>query len=164
MAWLDVRTKYEPSAMKHAVASIYGHPDQVMEKYYFQKLQQIVAAGADIQREYLNSRPNYTKTGQKRKAAGGNGPGRIDTGTMKDGIKWSSQKTAKGRYDFKFGWINGTPGYSIFQEYGTANGIQGMGSLAYALEFVRKEIKYLNNGGKGTTTRSAAKPNFDGGE
>lgn len=148
--WFDIRVKTEPAKMKYVSNQILGYPEQAFQKYYFQALQRITAEGADIMRNYLNTRPNWTDTGQKRKARGGNGPGRVDTGTMRDSIKWSGKKDAKGRYVFKFGWIDGQPGYSIFQEYGTKNGVEGMHSMEYATEFVRSMIKDLAQNGKGT--------------
>ena len=149
--WFQIRTKTEPAKMKYMSAKINGFPDEAAEKYYFQKLQQITAAGADIMRNYIEyDRANFTETGKKRAARGGNGPGRKDSGDMIKGIVWSGKKDGKGKYRFAFGWLNGTPGYSIFQEYGVEGGVKGMNSLQYAREFVRKEIRYLASNGKGT--------------
>jgi hypothetical protein len=150
-SWFEVRTAFEPSAMKYAQQKIYGHPEKVFTTYYFQELQSLTAAAADVQRNYINTKPNSTPTGVARVAAGGNGPGRVDTGEMRDAIKWSARKVSPKRYEFKFGWINGVPGYSIFQEYGTSHGIKGMHSIQYAREFALAEIKFMKSGGRGTT-------------
>lgn len=129
--WLPIRIKTEPAKMKHVQNRIAGYPEEVMTKRYFQLLQRTTAAAADVMREYIATHDFGDK----------NGPGRVDSGKMRDSVKWEGRKDAKGVYRFRFGWINGTPGYSIFQEYGTKNGVVGMDALGYAAEFFRKELR-----------------------
>lgn len=149
--WLPIRIKTEPAKMKHVQARIEGFPEQAVEKFLFQRLQSITAMGADVMRNYIKyERRLVTKTGLARVAKGGKYATRVDSERMVDSVKWEGRKVGN-KYKFRFGWIDGEPGYSIFQEHGTSNGVVGMESLAYAMEFVRRELHLLE------TTRSAYK-------
>lgn len=79
-----------------------------------------------------------TPTGIRR----GSPRGRYDTGAMYDAFigTLGGGTTAGGKYKFRFelGWLNGQPGYTLFQEYGTAGGVKGM----EALERGREELQW----------------------
>ena len=62
---------------------------------------------------------------------------------MVNSIKWSGKKVAPHKYEFTVGWLDGTPGYSVFQEYGTKNGVAAMNSLQYTADFMRLELKHM---------------------
>lgn len=81
-----------------------------------------------------------TKTGAARVAAGGNGPGRIDTGKMIDAVSYIARKNAR-RVSLRFGWLYGRPGYAFFQEYGTSNGVPAMHALTNARVHADIKIK-----------------------
>jgi hypothetical protein len=155
--WLPIRVKTEPAKLRHVQNRIIGFPEEVMEKFYFQKLQSAVASAADVMRNYIEYSPDVvTPTGQARAALGGNGPGRKDTGRMIAGVKWRGGKVGKAKYEFALGWLNGEPGYSIFQEHGTKNGVQAMNSLQYASDFLRRELHLLGTNPQGYRVNNAA--------
>jgi len=144
--WISIRVKTEPAKMKHVKGRIEGFPQQAIGKYFFQQLQSMTASGADVMKNFIGPQGHpsvRTNTGHERKARGGNGPGRVDTGLMRDSIKWTGRKLGNGNYRFEFGWLNGTPGYAIFQEQGTKNGVRAMNSIGYATEFMRNELRML---------------------
>jgi len=147
--WIDIRIKTEPANMKHVKARILGYPEEVLEKYYFQFLQYVAAAGADIGRQYIGSAAVNTPTG-----LGEGRQGRVKSGDMQKNFKWSARKDGK-RYVVDIGWINGTPGYSIFQEHGTKNGIVGMNAVGYVTDWIRSELKFYEGFRKGTRVRNA---------
>lgn len=153
--WLPIRVKTEQSKMNRVVDRIEGFPEEVMTKYFFQFLQGIAASGADVMRNYIEyNSHNYTPTGQRRADAGGPGPGRRKSGDMIAGIKWSGKKVAPAKYEFLVGWLDGTPGYSVFQEYGTKSGVTAMNSLQYTADFMRREMKLLGHNPAGAKVSS----------
>jgi hypothetical protein len=148
--WIDIRLKTEPANMKYVKGRILGYPEEVLEKYYFQFLQYVAATGADVGRQYIGSAAVSTRTGQ-----GEGRQGRVDSGTMQKNFKWSARKDGK-KYIVDIGWINGTPGYSIFQEQGTKGGIVGMNAIGYVQEWVRSELKFYEGFRKGTKVRNSS--------
>lgn len=151
--WFDIRIKADPRITgKYLANTIRGYPQKVFSKYYFQEIQSVLYAAVTIGRVYINQPVNATPTGTARKAAGGNGPGRVDSGLMQKAFTTDGgRRTSANRYDFKIGWITGEPGYSIFQEYGTKNGVKAMHTMLYVREFILDEMKLRASGGKGTT-------------
>lgn len=155
--WLPIRIKTEQAKMKHVVGTIEGFPKEVTQKYYFQALQSIAASAADIMRNYIRYSPVIaTKTGK------GDTPprakGRNKTGNMADHVKWRLVESERGkRYKFNVGWIDGEPGYAIFQEQGTKNGVVGMNAIGYATDFVKQELKLLETNPSGYKVKSADK-------
>jgi hypothetical protein len=142
--WFEIRVKTEPSAMKNVVSRIEGFQKEAADKYFFQMLQSISAAAADVGRQYIASAKVSTPTGE---AAGRKG--RIKSGDMQAGFKNDGgHKTGDGKYEFHFGWNDGTPGYSIFQELGTKNGITAMHALQYARQFAAAELKLRSKNAK----------------
>lgn len=60
----------------------------------------------------------HTSTGYDRVASGGNGPGRIDSGDMRDAIDSETFKTSDGARGH-FGWIDDVLDYYVYQELGS---------------------------------------------
>lgn len=140
--------------MRFVQARLAGFPEEVVMPRYFQFLQREVANAAEIMRSYIEGH-NF---GDK------NGPGRVKTGKMRDSVKWEGRKDGKGIYRFRLGWLDGTPGYAIFQEQGTRNGVIAMNALGYTMDFLRTEIRLLGVSSKGFRATKASKfnPEKDG--
>jgi len=156
--WIPIRIRTESANMNKVVARIEGYPEEATQKYFFQALQSISASAADVMRSYIESNPAvFTPTGEARKASGGNGPGRVKTGAMRDAVKWRGGKDGKNKYSFQFGWIDGAPGYSVFQEYGTKNGVTAMNAIQYTADFVRRELRLLGNAPTSYKVRNAGR-------
>ena len=153
-SWIDIKIKTEPQNMKYVSNRILGYPEQVLEKYYFQFLQYLAATGAEIGRNYIGSTAVSTPTGQ-----GEGREGRVKTGEMQKNFKWSARKEGK-KYIVDVGWINAVPGYSIFQEQGTKNGIVGMNAIGYVTDWMRSELKFYDGFRKGTRVRTPAEWNM----
>ena len=75
----------------------------------------IVEAAEDMIRILEAAR---TPTGEARAAAGGNGPGRVDTGTMRDAIKSRVLEKTPTRTVGAWGWLDEVLDYFVYQEYG----------------------------------------------
>jgi hypothetical protein len=141
--WLPIRVKAEGAKRQYLRNRILGFPDEAMGKYYFQRLQSVVASGVDVMRNFITyDRSVWTETGIQRAKRGGD-KGRNDTGAMVAAISWTGGKVEKHKYKFELGWLDGEPGYSIFQEQGTKNGVKAMNSLAYVMDFMRQELKLM---------------------
>lgn len=69
-----------------------------------------------------------TPTGERRVAAGGNGPGRIDTGLMVGNLKGAIERSATG-YVGRAGWLENGPQqpYFLLQDQGFSNVIGAHG-------------------------------------
>lgn len=142
--WLPIRIKTEGNKKHYVKNRIMGFPDEAFGKYYFQQMQSIVASGVDVMRNFITyDRSVWTETGIRRATQRGGYKGRNDTGKMVNAISWTGGKVEKHKYKFELGWLDGEPGYSIFQEQGTKNGVQAMNSLAYVMEFMRQELKLM---------------------
>lgn len=142
--WMPIRVKTEPSKRQHIKNRIMGFPDEAMGKFFFQQLQSVTASAVDVMKNFITyDRSVWTRTGLDRAASSGGYKGRVETGTMVNAITWKGGKVGPHKYKFEFGWLNDEPGYSIFQEHGTKNGVKAMNSLAYAMEFARAELRLL---------------------
>ena len=152
--WGKARVATEPGKMKYVQGQVEGFAEKALGPYFFQFMQKMMPEAVDVMRNYLEARPNWTPTGEKRKAMGGNGPGRVDTGTMRDAISWKQIPTGvKGYYKFRVGWVNSEPGYAIFQEQGTKSGVKAMNSIGYTTEWLRQEVELLGRGRSAIRTR-----------
>jgi len=60
-----------------------------------------------------------TDTGEARAAAGGNGPGRVDTGRMRDAVKRRLLEKTPERTVGAWGWLDEVAEYFIYQEVGS---------------------------------------------
>lgn len=144
--WLPIRVQTEGAKRQHVKSRIMGFPGEAMEKYFFQRLQSVTASAVDVMKNYITyDKRVFTDTGRVRAARGDGYAGRVDSGDMVNAITWRGQKISNEKYKFEFGWLDGEPGYSIFQEHGTKNGVQAMNSLAFATEFVRAELRLLGS-------------------
>ena len=154
--WFNIRIKTEPSRMEQVKSTIEGFPKEVMQKYYFQTLQSISASAADIMRHYIKSDPGLATEASKNRTPPG---GRNKTGKMWESVKWKLVESQKGTYyKFEIGWLDGTPGYAIFQEHGTRTGVKAMNSIDYTMNFTRTELKLLETNPGGYKIKSASKP------
>lgn len=146
--WFDIRIKTEARYFDSVRARILAWPEEVAREVYIPKLRLIAQEGVIYMRRIILE--SGTETGAKRKAAGGNGPGRYDTGTMYDAVSYRIRKRVKGESIF-VGWTEGRPGYSIFQEHGVRGGVTGMNAIAQTQEFMLSEIRKMGRAqGSGT--------------
>lgn len=160
--WLPIRIQTEPSKRQAVKSRIMGYPAEAMEKYFFQRLQSVTASAVDVMKNYITyDKRVFTETGLRRSAAGRGYAGRVDTGNMVDAISWRGQKISNEKYKFEFGWLDGTPGYSIFQEHGTKNGVAAMNSLAFATEFARAELRLLGSNPRSFRATAASRMRFE---
>lgn len=155
-SWLNLRVKVPANQLDTVRSKIRGWPEEVAREVYWPALQQIAASGAEYIRFIILA--SETETGKRRAAAGGSGPGRVDTGDMFDQVGYRNRVTAGGFSSF-VGWVNGRPGYATFQELGTKNGVKAMNAIGQAQEYMLSQIRAL---AKGQYTGSPV--GFDGGE
>lgn len=154
--WIPIRIKTEPNKIKHVQAELNNFKDGPLIKYMFQQMQSLAASAADVGRNYMKYNPAvFTRTGEERAARGAGIPGRSDSGDMIAKFTWSGRKVSNGKYQFKVGWVSGTPGYAIFQELGTKRGVQAMNALGFTTEFLRRELKLMEYS-KSMKVRNAA--------
>lgn len=157
--WIPIRVQTEPAKMKFMKTRIETFTD-VQIKRYFQLLQYIFATYAEAMRMDIAGKDYATPTGYARVARGGPGPGRIVTGAMIKGVKWRGRKISDSRYLFEIGWLDGRPGYAIFQEYGTKNGVKAMKILATYQRLIAEEIRLY--GANRNQVRTPKMPNPSG--
>lgn len=112
---------------------------------YFQELQRIAAEATKVAR--VEIKLATTETGRRRAAAGGNGPGRIDTGKFYDGITWEARRRGKGLYEVRIGWLNGQPDWASYQELGFTHRsgmyVAGADALGSAQRYFENELAKL---------------------
>lgn len=147
--WFNIRIKTERSKFNSVRSIIKTYPEDVAQEVYYPALRQIAENGKDYMRYIILA--SDTATGRKRAAQGGNGPGRVDTGKLYDGVR-ARTNINKDSFSAIVGWLDGKPGYAIFQELGTTNGVKGMEAIAQTQEYMLSEIKKLSKGGKITST------------
>lgn len=158
--WVDIRIKVPQKDFDKIRTRIQGWPDEVMQDVYMPAVRAIAASGREYIRRIIDK--STTKTGEARAAAGGNGPGRVDTGDMRRavGARTTPYKSGKG-FSMFIGWVGtgsrltrqggdrsttGAPGYAIFQEHGTKNGVEGMEAISQAEVFVMTKLRALASG------------------
>jgi len=142
--WAAIRVQTEPDKLKYVSQKLSAYTTDYIGKYYFQKLQQVAALAADVGRNYIEYSPSVrTPTGEARGAKG-----RVLTGEMRDNFKASVVSIqARTKYSVTLGWLDGRPGYAIFQELGTSNGIKAMGAVRFTAEFFRLEMQLSGSTG-----------------
>lgn len=125
--------------LKNIKAGIKAGPDIVTSEgfNYFSRMQAWSAQAYRDTKDYIKNQA-VTPTGLQR----GNPKGRYETGEMyrafkgtPGGGRTSSQPRGRGvklKFFFEMGWLDRMPGYTLFQEYGTKNGIKAMDALGYA--------------------------------
>lgn len=149
---MNIRVKTEASKFNAVRSKIEGWPKEVAQDIYFPALERIAQEGVDFIRFIILSAT--TMTGAQRANAGGNGPGRVDSGKMYEKVNYRARKRANNGFSLFVGWTNGTPGYAIFQENGTKNGVVGMEALRQAQQYMYSEAVKLANGGKVNRTKT----------
>lgn len=142
--WFNIRVKTERQKFDAVRSIIQSWPEDVARDVYFPALAQIAEDGKQYVRYIILS--SDTATGRARAGQGGNGPGRVDSGAMYDAVR-ARVNVNKGSFSALVGWLDGKPGYSIFQEQGTKNGVVGMNALGQAQEYMLSEIRKLSKTG-----------------
>lgn len=142
-SWLDIRTNGPKFAteIKKMQTSITVAPN-VIYAGYFAELQRLAWEAARVGREKIMSDRNtrkYEETGKE---------GRFDTGKMVGNFWANGRKDGDRRYKIQLGYLSGQPGYSIFQEYGTRNGLRGVEAIRAARDHFQANAKRLNAGGR----------------
>ncbi len=157
--WLSIRVKAPARDFEKIRTKITGWPDEVMVKVYLPQIRAIAAQGRDYIRMIIDK--STTETGIARANAGGNGPGRVDTGDMRRAVGSRTEERAGNKFAMFIGWVGngaklsrrggdrsttGSPGYAIFQEHGTKNGVEGMEAIGQAEVFVITKLRALASG------------------
>jgi len=141
---LHIRVKTEAANLNAVRSKIRGWPQHVARTVYWPQLNRITAEGVALGQEII--RTSYTPTGKSRAARGAGEAGRIDTGNMIKSFTARNRETAGESFSSFVGWIYGKPGYSIFQELGTRNGIVGMNAIGQVQEYMLSEIRKMAKG------------------
>lgn len=147
--WFKIRVKTERQQFNAVRSIIRTYPEKVANEIYFPQLRQIAENGKEYMRYIILA--SDTATGRKRAGQGGNGPGRVNTGLMYDSVRARVNQN-KNSFSALVGWLDGRPGYAIFQELGTKNGVKGMEAVQQAQEYMLSEIRKLSHGGTITGT------------
>jgi hypothetical protein len=145
-SWLGIRVKTEKENFNAVRSKIISWPEEVMATVYKPQLIAIADEAVGYIRHIIAT--ETTPTGERRKEERGGEAGRIETGKMRDAVKKRvrSSEGKRQRFAIFVGWIDGKPGYSIFQEQGTSNGVKAMNSIGQAQEFMISEIRRLSSG------------------
>lgn len=143
--WMSIRISGDGKEIEKLAAAVVRKPEEIMVKYYFQQVQRIVFEARRLMLEIITRAE--TETGKLRAARGGNGPGRIKTKKMIDAVWARAYKNGSGGVVGTVGWLNGRPGYAIFQEHGTRTGIVAMDALRQAGDYIEREMDKLGKGG-----------------
>lgn len=129
-------------------ASRGGDKTAPIVRYYFQEIQSAAAATVSITKSYIeHDAHNATRTGKDRKAAGGRGPGRVDSGKLVDSFSYHVVKNGN-KYEYRIGWnvdpqTPKAPAYVIYQELGFRKGeaiVKGMNAIGFAANFFDEEM------------------------
>lgn len=141
--WFKLRIKAPARDFDAVRAKIMGWPEEVAREVYWPQMEAI----AQEAREYIRFiiLQKETATGQARAAQGGNGPGRVKTGKMFDLVRARVRARKQGFSAF-VGWLDGKPGYAVFQELGTKNGVEAMEAIHSAREYMLSQMKALQAG------------------
>lgn len=136
-SWLDISIKTEAKEFDSVRSKIMGWPEEVLKDVYWPQIQEIGRDGAEFMKEIIGSTENNTPTGEARGQ-----DGRVKSGLMRDSVASRARERVKG-YSLFVGWITGKPGYSIFQEQGTKNGIVAMNAVGQTQEYMLYRLKAL---------------------
>lgn len=138
--WFNIRMKTEAQNFNAVRSKIMGWPIEVLDNVYRPALEGIAAGGVAYIRSVIDT--STTPTGQRRRARGEGEAGRIETGRMKQMVR-ARIRPRKDGFSMFVGWIDGRPGYAIFQELGTAQ-IEAMNAIPQAQEWMLSELRKLN--------------------
>lgn len=144
--WFELRLKVPASDFDKVRNKIATWPEEVAKEVYHPQIRAIAEAGAQFIREIIER--EVTPTGEERARKGGNGPGRVKSGKMINAVRARVRPRANGGISATAGWLTGEPGYAIFQELGTKNGVIGMDAIGQAHEFMLSELRRVANGGR----------------
>lgn len=142
--WMSIRLSSDGKEIKKLAAAVVRKPEEIMVKYYFQQVQRIAFEARRIMLKIIEEAE--TPTGRARALKGGK-PGRIDSGNMASKVWARVYKTNRGGVAATVGWLDGRPGYTIFQEHGTRRGIVAMNALQAAGDYIEQEMDKLARGG-----------------
>lgn len=137
--WFDIRVKTEASKFDAVRSKIMGWPEEVAKEVYWPMLEQIGLEGKAFIQQIIATDQNTKKFRE------GGGEGRIKSGLMYRSVK-SRARERKNGFSLFVGWIDGRPGYSIFQEYGTRNGVVGMDAIGQAQEYMLSRLRAMAAG------------------
>lgn len=144
--WFELKIKVPASDFNKVRVKIATWPEEVAAEVYRPQIKAIARAGAAYIKQIIER--EETDTGRERARRGGNGPGRVKTGKMINAVSSRARDRAGGGVSATAGWLTGEPGYAIFQEMGTKNGVEAMDAIGQAHEFMLSELKRLANGGR----------------
>lgn len=141
-SWVDIRTsaryKTEFDKLKTHVTRL---PGEVMKGYYAE-VRDIAWKIVYETRQYIlddTRTKKYQETGEK---------GRIDTGKMVASFWTHVDAYSEKGYKVNLGYLAGKPGYAIFQEYGTRQGLVGVEALRFARDRLDEELRKMRGGGR----------------
>lgn len=144
--WFELRLKVPASDFNKVRVKIATWPEEVAKEVYHPQIKAIAEAGAEFIRQVIER--ETTPTGEARVRRGGNGPGRVKSGKMINAVRSRVRPRANGGISATAGWLTGEPGYVIFQEMGTKNGVEAMDAIGQAHEFMLSELRRVANGGR----------------
>lgn len=142
--WISIRISSDGKEIKKLAAAVVRKPEEILVKYYFQQVQRIAFEARRLMIKIINEAE--TETGRRRALKGGK-PGRIETGRMVEKVWARAYKTGSGGIAATVGWLDGRPGYAVFQEHGTRGGIVAMNALRAAGDYIEQEMDKLSRGG-----------------
>ncbi len=146
-SWAFIRLegdRKQGGGLYQMAARISRAPEEIFVKYYYQKVQKIAF---EARRIILNTIDESVTAKGIARARNGGKSGREVSGKMKKGVWARAYKASANRYRAEVGWLDGRPGYAIFQEHGTRNGIVAMDSLRKAGDYIEAEMDKLGRGG-----------------
>jgi len=141
-SWIHIRISGDKQnqGIRKMAARVTRAPEEIFVKYYYRELVKIVFQARTIMLNIIDNAS--TPTGQRRGSQGRN-----KTGDMRKGVWARVSKVSDGKYRAEVGWLTGRPGYAIFQEHGTRNGIVAMNALQAASDYVSEQMDKLGRGG-----------------
>ncbi len=132
--WINLRVKVPAQDFNRVRTKIEGWPEEVAKEKFWPALEQIGREGADFIRYIVLTAPDK------------DGGGRIKTGEMYDKVQSRARERAGNAFSLFVGWNRGEPGYTIFQELGTKNGVIAMNSISQAQEYMLSQLRALAKG------------------
>lgn len=142
------KLKANTAKLNNLKVAITAADDIVVENSskYFYNMQRKFSNAYRTTKDYIKNVAD-TPTGRERKALGLGPAGRYETGAMYDAFIMTpgggTTRKGKGKVRFfaEMGWLKGMPEYTLFQEYGTKNGIKAMNALDAGRYDLRTQIE-----------------------
>jgi hypothetical protein len=138
--WFNIKVKTEASQFDKVRTKILGWPEEVAREVYWPELEKIGQEGVELIRFLILSNKDtkkYERTGV---------PGRVDTGRMVDSVTSRARERSGNSFSLFVGWIRGEPGYAIFQEQGTKNGVRALNAIGQAEVYMLERLRGLSKG------------------